>query len=357
MGLPKSAPASTSRAMRFFEPSRSATLTELAERLNGRVVRGGDTVVRDICHLGNAAADAIGYVASVRALRGLDELPPILIATEDVLGSLDAVPAVMVHEAPQTAFAAVGRYLYDLEGPRRYGGDVHPTANIHETASLEDGVRIGANATIEEGVQVGWGTYIGAGAVITRDCRIGRDCDIGPNVTLTASLLGDRVEVQANSVIGEPGFGYVPGPTGVERVVQVGRVIVQDDVHIGSTVCIDRGSIGDTVIGEGTKVGNMQQIAHNTRIGRHCIVVGNGGIAGSVTIGDGVTIAGGVFVLDHSTIGSGATIAGITMVRGTVPPGVTWGGIPARPVEDYLRDMAEISARSKRRARGKGNVA
>ena len=329
-------------------------MTELAERLSGRVVRGGDTVVRDICHLESAAPDAIGYAASVRALRGLDELPPILIVAEDVVGSLDSVGSVMVHDAPQTAFAAVGRYLYDLEGPRRHDGGIDPSANVHKTASLEDGVRVGANATIEEGVQIGRGTYVGAGAVITRDCRIGRNCDIGPNVTLTAALLGDRVEVQANSVVGEPGFGYVPGPKGIERVVQVGRVIVQDDVHIGSTVCIDRGSIGDTVIGEGTKIGNMQQIAHNTRIGRHCIVVGNGGIAGSVTIGDGVTIAGGVFVLDHSTIGSGATIAGITMVRGRVPPGVTWGGIPARPIEDYLRDMAEISARSKRRARGKG---
>ena len=340
--------------MRFFEPARSATLAELAERTGGRVERGGDTPVRDICHLEDPLDGAIGYVANVRSLRGRDALPSILVAAPEAVGALSATPAVMVHDAPQTAFAAIGRFLYDAEGSRSHDGSIHPRANVHETARLEEGVHVGANATVEQGVQIGRGTYVGAGAVITRDCRIGRNCDIGPNVTLTASLLGDRVEVQANSVIGEPGFGYVPGARGIERVVQVGRVIVQDDVHIGSTVCIDRGSIGDTVIGEGTKIGNMQQIAHNTRIGRHCIVVGNGGIAGSVTIADGVTIAGGVFVLDHSEIGAGATIAGTSMVRGKVPPGVTWGGIPARPIEAYLRDMAEISARAKRRGEAKG---
>ena len=337
--------------MRFFEPVRTATLGELAAHVGGQVERGAENEVRDICHLEAPAADAIGYVANARALRGLNELPTILIAAPDAAEKLADTPALLVHDAPQTAFAAVGRYLYDAEGARAHEGTVHPSATVDETATLEDGVRVGANATIEAGVAIGRGTYVGAGAVITRGCQIGRNCDIGPNVTLTASLLGDRVEVQAGSVIGEPGFGYVPGPAGIERVVQVGRVIVQDDVHIGSNVCIDRGSIGDTTIGEGTKIGNMQQIAHNTRIGRYCIVVGNGGIAGSVTIGDGVTIAGGVFVLDHSTIGNGATIGGISMVRGKVPDGVTWGGIPARPIEDHLRDLAEISARSKRRAK------
>ena len=337
--------------MRFFEPKRTATLSELAESVGGTVQRGGDVPVHDICHLENPVQNAIGYVESTRAIRGVEPLPDILVCAPDAVFALESVPALMVHDAPQTAFAAIGRFLYDLAGVREHSGEVHSSAQVHETASLEDGVSVGANATIEADVRIGRGTYIGAGSVITRSCTVGRNCDIGPNVTLTATLIGDRVEIQSGSVIGEPGFGYVPGPSGIERVVQIGRVIVQDDVHIGSNVCIDRGSIEDTVIGEGTKIGNMQQIAHNTRIGRHCIVVGNGGIAGSVTIGDGVTIAGGVFVLDHSNIGAGATIGGISMVRGKVPPGVTWGGIPARPIEDHLRDLAEISARSKKRAR------
>ena len=328
--------------VRFHEPSRATTLDDLASLTGGSVVRGGDTTIRDICALEAPVEGALAFLARRRK----DEVPVRLAAVIVAAGHEGRVPdsvAVMVHDAPNIAFAAVGRHLYE-RAPASDG--VHERAIVDPSAVLEDGVTIGAGAVVEAGARIGRGTLVAPGAVIGRSCHVGRDCRIGPNAVLSSCLLGDRVEVQAGAAIGEPGFGYVPGPRGIDRVVQVGRVIVQDDVHIGANCCIDRGSLGDTVIGEGTVIGNLQQIAHNVRIGRHCIVVGNGGIAGSSTLGDGVTLAGGVFTSDHVAIGDGATLGGIALVRSDVPAGATWGGVPARPIAGYLRDMAEANARA-----------
>ena len=334
--------------MRFFEPARRATLAALAEVAGARVLRGGELEIGDICSLDDPSDDAIGFVGSAKALAGASGLPAAVITTETLADRVPDETAVLLSPAPNVAFAAVGRHLYGA-GERRPGQGVHPRAVVADNAKLEGDVAIAANAVVDAGVEIGEGTRIGPGAHIGEGCKIGRDCEIGANVVIRAALIGNRVRVRAGSVIGDPGFGYVPGPRGIDDVVQIGRVILQDDVHVGANACIDRGALGDTVISEGTKIGNLQQIAHNTRIGRHCIVVGNGGIAGSVEIGDGATLAGGVFTIDHASIGAGATVAGCTLVRGSVPAGETWGGIPARPIADYLRDVAEANARARKR--------
>ena len=336
--------------VRFHEPVQSVTVSEVAALVGGTVLRGPTTVIANICALDEPREGAIAFLADRTKGEVSDRLAAVLVTERSAERVPDGVAAIVVG-SPNVAFATVGRHLYEKALPQR---GIHPLAAVDATAIVEEGASIGPGAVVEAEARIGRGTVVGAGAVVGERCHVGRACRIGANVTLDSCLIGDRVEIQSGSILGEPGFGYVPGPKGIDRVMQIGRVIVQDDVHMGANVCIDRGAIGDTVIGEGTKIGNLQQIAHNTRIGRHCIVAGNGGIAGSVTIGDGVTMAGGVFTSDHLTIGDGATIAGTTFVRSDVPPGVTWGGIPARPIGSYLRDMAEITARAHGRGRRAG---
>jgi UDP-3-O-[3-hydroxymyristoyl] glucosamine N-acyltransferase len=200
---------------------------------------------------------------------------------------------------------------------------------IDRSARLEEGVTVEPGAVIGPEASIGKGTTIAAGSVIGYRVYVGRDCYIGPNATLTHTLVGNRVTIHAGAAIGQDGFGFAMGRAGHQKVPQIGRVIVQDDVEIGANTTIDRGALRDTVIGEGTKIDNLVQIGHNVVIGRHCIIVAQTGISGSAELGDFVALGGQVGVVGHVKIGAGAQIAGSSNVRGNVPPGVRWGGTPA----------------------------
>jgi UDP-3-O-[3-hydroxymyristoyl] glucosamine N-acyltransferase len=153
-------------------------------------------------------------------------------------------------------------------------------------------------------------------------------------------LVGDRVIIHPGACIGQDGFGFVPGESGHRKIVQVGRVILQDDVEIGANTTIDRGSNRDTVIGEGTKIDNLVQIGHNVVIGRNCLIAGQVGISGSVTIGDSAVLGGKVGVRDNVKIGRGAMLAAGSAPATDVPDGARWGGVPARPIKEWLRQNA-----------------
>ena len=201
---------------------------------------------------------------------------------------------------------------------------------------------IDPGAVIGPQAEIGAGTVIAAGAVIGPKVRIGRDCSIGANVTISNALIGDRVIVHPGCAIGQDGFGYVMGAKGHRKVPQLGRVIVQDDVEIGANTTIDRGAIRDTIVGEGTKIDNMVQVGHNVVIGRHCVLVAQVGISGSVTVEDFVVLGGRVAVNNHVTIGEGAQIAATSSVNDDVPPDARWGGTPAKPVKKWFREMLAL---------------
>jgi UDP-3-O-[3-hydroxymyristoyl] glucosamine N-acyltransferase len=178
--------------------------------------------------------------------------------------------------------------------------------------------------------------------VVGRNSQIGRNAYVGPNATVQYALIGNNVIIHAGAKIGQDGFGFVAGRGGPERIPQIGRVVIQDNVEVGANSTIDRGAMADTVIGENTKIDNLVQIAHNVRIGRGCIIAGLTGISGSVTIGDNVLMGGGVGLADHVVIGDRAQLAARSGFMHDVPAGEVWAGYPAKPMKEAMREFAMI---------------
>jgi UDP-3-O-[3-hydroxymyristoyl] glucosamine N-acyltransferase len=170
--------------------------------------------------------------------------------------------------------------------------------------------------------------------------RIGRNCQIGPNCSITHALIGNHVTIHGGVRVGQDGFGFAIGRASHLKVPQLGRVILQDHVDLGANVCIDRGTVRDTVIGEGTKIDNLGQVGHNVVIGRHCLIAGHVGIAGSTEIEDFVIVGGKVGFNGHIRIGAGTQIAGGSNVSESVPAGSRIGGTPARPLKEWFRQIA-----------------
>jgi len=198
-------------------------------------------------------------------------------------------------------------------------------AHVHSSARIEAGVTIDPLAVIGPRTEIGAGTLIAAGAAIGPDVCIGRQSAVGAGATILQALLGDRVIVHAGARVGQDGFGYLKGPKGYEKVPQTRRVIIQDDAEIGANATIDRGSTRDTVIGEGSKIGNLVHIADNVRVGRHCLIGAQANIAGSVTAEDFVTIGEQAGIADHVKIGEGAVLARWSKVISDVPRGAHFG--------------------------------
>jgi UDP-3-O-[3-hydroxymyristoyl] glucosamine N-acyltransferase len=189
---------------------------------------------------------------------------------------------------------------------------------------------------------IGRDTVIAAGSIVGPEVRIGRKAFVGPRAVVTHALVGDRVIIHAGACIGQDGFGFIPGEHRHTKIVQIGRVIIQDDVEVGANTTIDRGSNRDTVIGEGTKIDNLVQIGHNVVIGRNCLIAGHVGISGSVTIGDSAMLGGKVGVKDNVIIGKGVVLAASSAVATDVPDSARWGGIPARPLKEWLREVSML---------------
>lgn len=332
----------------FFKPSRDLTIGDIAD-FTGASLRNPKLAPRSVARLASlndASDDALVFVdgkKNAQALAGIKAAG--VLCSEDVADSVPSGVATLVTRNPQRDFSSVGRMLFPVSvRPESWLGEtgVSPAAYVHPTASIEAGATIEAGAVIGKGVSVGTGTLIAATAVVGEGCQIGRDSYIAPGVAVQFAMIGNRVSLHPGVRIGQDGFGYVPGPRGLEKVPQLGRVILQDDVEIGANTTIDRGALSDTVIGEGTKIDNLVQIAHNVRIGRFCIVAAHCGISGSCVIGDQTMLGGRVGLADHLVIGSRVQIAAASGVMNDIPDGERWGGFPARPIKQWFRDIANI---------------
>jgi UDP-3-O-[3-hydroxymyristoyl] glucosamine N-acyltransferase len=223
---------------------------------------------------------------------------------------------------------------------------------VHPNARLAQDVWLGPGVVIGPGAEIGEKTRIGPGAVVGRGVTIGRGCLIGARVSIQRAHIGDEVVVQAGAAIGTSGFGFASLADGHTKIPQLGRVIVQDRVEIGANSTIDRGALSDTVIGEGTKIDNLVQIGHNTRVGRHCVMAGQVGLSGSVILGDYVLLGGKAAITDHVTVGDRVRVAGLSGVSGDLEAGADFGGIPARRLMQWKREVAALArlARPRRRA-------
>lgn len=254
--------------------------------------------------------------------------------------------------APAVAFAACASHFY----PDNALGSWSQQTPVDPSVQIGAGVMLAPGVVIGPGAEIGEGTRIGPNSVIGRGVAIGRNCEIGSNVTITHAYLGDHVLILPGVQIGAPGFGFNSSAKGHAKFPQLGRVIVQDGVEIGSNSTIDRGALADTVIGEGTKIDNLVQIGHNTHVGRHCIIVSQAGIAGSCTLGDFVVLGGQTGVSNHAQIGDGARIAGKSGVTsGVLPGGQDYGGVPVRRAQDWRREVAALSLLARRSKKTKKN--
>jgi UDP-3-O-[3-hydroxymyristoyl] glucosamine N-acyltransferase len=332
----------------FFPQPAALSVREIASLTGARLRQGAvsERTVKGIASLERARVTDLVFLDSAKHLDALAATRAgVCITSERFEARLPASLTVLTSKQPFRDFVLVARRLYpdSLKPTSLFDGSaIGAGANVHPTAELEDGVTIDPGAVVGPRAAVGAGTLIGANAVIGPDVQIGRDSSIGPGSSIVHALIGDNVFIHAGCRIGQDGFRYHGTTAGHLKVPQLGRVIVQDDVEIGAGTAIDRGGVDDTVIGEGSKIDNLVQIGHNCQIGRHCIIVSQCGLSGSVTLGDFAMLGGQVGVADHVTIGEGARVGAQSGVMSNIPAGETWFGYPALRSREYFRKIAAM---------------
>ncbi|WP_336276848.1 UDP-3-O-(3-hydroxymyristoyl)glucosamine N-acyltransferase [Bartonella sp. CB178] len=333
----------------FFTPSRRLTVANIAELTGAKLLNPefSNTVVDTLSSLESAREGSLVFVENRKfsdALLGSSAVA--VFCTNEVVFKVPESMAILLTSTPQRDFAQIGRILFptSVKPMPWFGqGGISPHAHIHPTAELADNVCVEAGAVIGKNVKIGEGTLISSTSVIGENCCIGRECYIAPRVTVQYSLIGDRVHIYPGACIGQDGFGYIGSSVGgIEKIPQIGRVVIHDGAEIGANTTIDRGTFGDTIIGEGSKIDNLVQIAHNVRIGSYCLVAAQCGIAGSTSIGDMSRLGGSVGVADHIVIGKCVQIAAGSGVMNDIPDGEKWGGSPARPFKQWFREVAAL---------------
>jgi UDP-3-O-[3-hydroxymyristoyl] glucosamine N-acyltransferase len=328
------------------------SLKELAEFVQARVVGDGGVEVTGISSIQSASHGDLVFVEDEKNLRVALESPAsAVIVGSFAMGKTNSKP-LLVSAQPRLAFARAAQLLCPREEQQP---GIHPSAVVHSSARLGKGVVVGERAVIGEGAEIGSKTRIGAGSVIGAGVSVGRDCDLYPNVTIyPGTRLGDRVIVHAGAVLGSDGFGYVrDAATGrYEKFPQVGRLEIGDDVEIGANTTIDRGALEVTRIGRGTKIDNLVHIGHNCQIGEDVVIAAQAGLSGSIVIEKNVVLGGQVGVGEHARLEEGVMLGGQS---GILPnkvfrgKGVAFWGTPARPVREYLKQLAALARLAKKR--------
>jgi UDP-3-O-[3-hydroxymyristoyl] glucosamine N-acyltransferase len=299
----------------------------------GRLIRGA-------AELETAQVDEIGWAGSNSYADALAATrAAAVIVTEGLVEHVPATTLAIVAPNPQRVFLDILDHLHPGVTHAVFLGQL---AGEEASYLRESDVRLGANVVIGEGSEIGSGTIVGPNTVIGANVTIGRNCIIGSNCTIECSHIGNGVVIQPGARIGIESFAFIdPGRTN-RKVPQLGRVLIQDNVEVGANSAIDRGALGDTVIGEGTKIGNLVEISHNCLIGRNCILVSFTALAGSTVLEDGVVIGGNVTSAGHLTVGGGSLVHGGAALTKSWPAGSKLAGRPAQDAKDFWRELAAV---------------
>ena len=313
--------------------------SELAKLLGGILHGEADREVHDVSALETAGPGDLTYAETAKslALAAASRAECILVPEDCNLPGRTTIGVAN----PKLAFVRAAQVLCP---PRKLSPQVHASAVIAPDARLAADVVVCPYVVIESGAKVGSGTYLGAGVFLGEGVQIGSQCVLHPRVSVyPGAKIGNRVILHSGVVVGSDGFGYVFAEGHYEKFPQRGGVIIEDDVEIGSNSAVDRGSLGVTVIGEGSKIDNLVQIAHNVKVGRHCVIAAQTGISGSTEIGDYVVMGGQVGVADHIRIEEGAMIGGQAGIFRTIRKGTKVWGTPARPLDELKKMHAQIA--------------
>jgi UDP-3-O-[3-hydroxymyristoyl] glucosamine N-acyltransferase len=337
---------------RFFRRLGPFRLEDIAAEVGAELLDPStkDVMICDIASLETAGPSELSFFNHAQYLNAFRAThASAVVTTRDLAQNGPSGVCLMSVAEPQLAFARIGLLYYPTGRPEP---EISADARIDPSAVVGKGSRIDAGAILGAGAQIGPGCHIACHAVIGSGVVLGDDSVVGANSCISHAIIGARVQIATGVSIGGQGFGFVPTANGRLRIPQLGRVIIEDDVEIGANCTIDRGSTGDTVIGAGTVLDNLVHIAHNVRLGRHCVICGQVGIAGSSVVGDGVMIGGQVGISDHLHIGSGARIASKSGVIRDVKEREAVGGYPAMPIREWHKQTAANFRLSQRRPSG-----
>ena len=332
----------------FYKHGKAKTIKEIAEIIKAEILTQGKEKeqIENVCSIESARENDVCFFYDKKNKQLAEKIKAkACITTKELVHLVPEGVIVLITENPKAAFIDLVNSFYQEYKP---DAKIESDAHIAKTAKIGKNCYIGHGVVIEDDVFVGDNCIIEANVVIARGCKIGNNCRIGNNASIAYCLMGNDCYIFTGARIGQDGFGFSVIDGRHKRIPQIGRIIIGNDVEVGANACIDRGAIDDTIIGDGTRVDNLVQIAHNDKIGNCCILVSQTGIAGSCTLGDYVVCGGQVGLADHLNIGSGVQIGAQSGVMRDIEPGAIVMGTPTVPFKDFMRQVAFLQKNSKK---------
>lgn len=327
----------------FFQKSNPMSLAQISAKIGATLANpeDADFIVQDVATLDTATHDHLAFLDNhkYRTQFTLTKAGAAIIHPDMASYAPQGIKLLLT-KTPYKSYALAAQAFYPEIRPLP---GISEFARIHPSAKIGNGASIGDFVVIGENVVIGDGVWIESHASIGRHVQLGNQCRIGPHSSVSHAIIGNNVRLYPGVRIGQDGFGFAIDPSGFVKVPQLGRVVVGDHIEIGANTCIDRGTQGDTVIGSGTWIDNLVQIAHNVKIGRGCVIVSQCGIAGSTELEDFVVLGGQVGVSGHLKIGTMARVAAKSGVTKNIPAKEEWMGYPAMPMKAFLRQTVTIT--------------